>query len=413
LADAGQRAMPVTTANSATVRAVVAAADEAVLIEALEAVGSGDLDQGLSAVEGLVLRNPKFRLAQLVYSDLLLAKARPITGFGARAGRPSSGLAQLLDEARARLRARDDGARGDRLPEGLLRVSPSQRHAIVVDVARSRLYLFGRGDRGPILLRSAYVSTGKAGSRKRREGDQRTPVGVYFLTGRISPRELPDFYGSGALPVNYPNEWDLRLGRTGYGIWIHGVPNDTYSRPPRASDGCMALPNEDLSALWSLADSVRTPVIIADDLDWRPRTEVAARAQEFSRVLNRWLRAWESRSVARYAEHYAADFRGDGLDRVAWLRHKRRLNAGKSWIRVSLSDVSILGYPGEKDVLVVTFEQNYRSSNFRDRSRKRQYWRRDADGAWRIIHEGPARFLKEHLRGIPFSARAGMLSAVN
>src|SRR3546814_8483534 len=50
-------------------------------------------------------------------------------------------------------------------------------------------------------------------------------------------RKLPDFYGDGAYPLNYPNEWDKHEGRKGYGIWLHGTPSTTYSRPPRASDG--------------------------------------------------------------------------------------------------------------------------------------------------------------------------------
>jgi murein L,D-transpeptidase YafK len=58
--------------------------------------------------------------------------------------------------------------------------------------------------------------------------------------------KLTDFYGSGAFPINYPNEWDRIRGRNGYGIWLHGTPRDTYSRPPRASDGCIVLSNEDL-----------------------------------------------------------------------------------------------------------------------------------------------------------------------
>ena len=30
--------------------------------------------------------------------------------------------------------------------------------------------------------------------------------------------------GDGAFPLNYPNEWDRRLNKTGSGIWLHGTP---------------------------------------------------------------------------------------------------------------------------------------------------------------------------------------------
>ncbi len=41
-------------------------------------------------------------------------------------------------------------------------------------------------------------------------------------------------------------------------------------------------------------------------------------------------------------------------------------------------------------VVVVTFQQNYRSNNYREQSAKRQYWQKELDGVWRIIYEGPA-----------------------
>ena len=120
---------------------------------------------------------------------------------------------------RARLRSQPAA---DRVPAPLLQLSPSQRRVVLVDQARSRLYLFENDGGRPRLAGDFYVSTGKKGARKEREGDQRTPVGIYFITTRLEPGELDDFYGAGALPVNYPNEWDTRYGRTGYGIWIHG-----------------------------------------------------------------------------------------------------------------------------------------------------------------------------------------------
>ena len=78
---------------------------------------------------------------------------------------------------------------------------------------------------------------------------------------------MPDL-GIGAFPLNYPNEWDAREGRNGHGIWLHGTPRDTYSRPPRASDGCVVLTNEDLDDLTKRLQVRLTPVIIADGVEW-------------------------------------------------------------------------------------------------------------------------------------------------
>jgi hypothetical protein len=38
--------------------------------------------------------------------------------------------------------------------------------------------------------------------------------------------------------------------------------------------------------------------------------------------------------------------------------------------------------------MVVTFQQDYRSSSFGQRSRKRQYWVME-DGRWKIAYEAP------------------------
>lgn len=115
----------------------------------------------------------------------------------------------------------------------MLQLLASQSRVVVVDLNASRMYLFENLDGAPQLKRSFYVSIGKNGAAKRREGDQRTPVGGYFVTARIEGETLPDFYGPGALAVNDPNEWDLRAQRTGYGIWIRGVPSDTFARAAR------------------------------------------------------------------------------------------------------------------------------------------------------------------------------------
>ena len=381
--------------------------DERTLLWAVDLVREGELDAALRTIEPLVARNPTFRLAQLVYADILLAKSRPLIGFGIHSGAARERLAPLLEEVLQRYRHRAAVPRDAALPEVLLELSPRQKQAIVVDVAASRLYVFNNDAGHPRLVRSLFVSTGKNGALKQREGDQRTPLGVYFVTGRIGPDELSDFYGVGAFPVNYPNEWDLRLGRTGYGIWIHGVPSDTYNRAPRASDGCMALSNADLDSLWHELDR-ETPVIIADDLQWASTQQVRAQASELWGRIESWRRAWESRDLERYAAHYSRRFHSEDLDYDQWITRKRRVNSHKSFIEVELEDVSLFGYPGEDTLVTVTFEQDYRSSNLKNRSRKRQYWRLESDGVWRIVYEGQARLRPVHLRGIPYSARSGI-----
>ncbi len=334
-----------------------------------------------------------------------MARSGRLVDFGS--GVVGKRVKSLRDEAQSRVaNAQRLQITAAKRPAFLLRMAPSQLRVLVVDVSAARLYVY-RNDHGRAQLeQSLYVSSGKNGGLKRLEGDQRTPVGVYFLTGTIAANTLDDFYGPGALPVNYPNEWDLRQGRTGYGIWIHGVPNDTFARAPKASDGCMALSNDNLKSLLRLPQLKNTPVIIANKIEWQDQHTLEQRRTRFDKQLQHWREDWESRDVVSYARHYSKHFKAAGKDYQRWIAHKIKVNRGKKYIRVAMRDVSVFDYPGEPDLRVVSFSQKYQSNTYSSQSRKRQYWRREVDGVWRIIFEGPVVLRPEHLRGIPYSARS-------
>ena len=363
---------------------------ESLLIKALSEIGAQRLDTALQDIGALVHQNPKFKLAQLIYGDLLLAQAKSLQEFGGLSASLAPQVAALRHEAQARWQYHLQRPAADSTPQALVQLPPTQQHAVVVDLNKARLYLFNNRQGVPHLIHDYYISIGKNGARKVREGDRRTPVGVYFVTGRLAPQNLPDLYGAGAFPINYPNEWDRRLGKTGSGIWVHGVPSDTFSRPPLASDGCVALSNTDLLALGEFLDVGRTPVIIAEDVVWLDQQQWQQQQAHFATLLERWRQDWESLDTARYLQHYSATFTAQGKDYPDWARYKQRVNTHKTSIEVTLDDVSLFYYPGESGMVVATFQQDYRSNNFSDQTKKRQYWRREADGIWRIVYEGPA-----------------------
>jgi hypothetical protein len=62
------------------------------------------------------------------------------------------------------------------------------------------------------------------------------------------------------------------------------------------------------------------------------------------------------------------------------------VNAAKNWIRVGLSNLSVLRSAGAAAVIEVTFDQDYRSNNLSQRARKRQYWVEEGEG-WKIAYE--------------------------
>ena len=364
--------------------------DEAVLVEALNHVRRQRLDAALDRLQALVSKNPKFRLAQLVYADMLLAKVQPIDRFGNLASADEKRIAEFQEEVRTRFDHHLFHPPRASLPENLLRLSPSQRRAVVVDVERSRLYLFENKDGRPQLIADYYASSGKNGAVKHKEGDRRTPVGVYFISGHIPDEKLPDFYGAGAFPIDYPNVWDRRLGKTGYGIWLHGVPSNTYSRAPRTSDGCVTLANADFNSLVPFMDVGRTPVVITKRVKWTPAADLAEAQTGLRQAIETWRKDWESLEPDRYAAHYSKSFQSGRRDYQQWISHKRRINGKKRYVHVQISDLSLLAYPGEPKLVVATFRQIYESDNYRGDIRKRQYWRLESDGVWRILYEGSA-----------------------
>jgi len=359
---------------------------DALLAGVYEEIVRGHLDVALQNIEGLIRVKPNFRLAHLIKGDLLLARARPINTIGAAPNAPEAQMEGLRAEAFARLRAYRERSPADRVPRYLMQLREDQEFAVVVDTHRSRLYLYLNDGGRPRYVADYYVSSGKNGPLKVREGDEKTPVGVYHVTASLPRRKLSDFYGSGAFPINYPNEWDRIQGRNGHGIWLHGTPSDTYSRPPRSSNGCVVLANSDLEALARNLQVGLTPVIISEDVEWLSFDDWASERKAFGSQLEQWRADWESLDTERYLSHYSKRFSAPGQDFEGWSRHKRLVNGGKSWIKVKLSNLSMFRDPGKDELVLVSFDQEYRSSNLSNTVNKRQYWVRENE-RWRIIHE--------------------------
>lgn len=361
---------------------------EPLLARVFEQIEQNRWETALQQTEALIKAYPNFRLAHLVKGDLLLARSRPLNVFGeGGVGKAGERVAELRDEAMARLTAYKTRPPENYVPRYLLQMRPDQKHAVVVDTQKARLYLYQNDGGTPRFVADYYISHGKLGSEKVREGDKKTPVGVYHVTASLPRQKLTDFYGSGAFPISYPNEWDKRMGRNGHGIWLHGTPSDTFSRPPKASDGCVVLANQDLDALAGNLQVGLTPVIISNSIEWLSLDDWQAERQALHAMIEEWRQDWESRDTDRYASHYSSRFKAEGLDYQGWIEQKRKVNAGKTWIKVTPQNISMFRNPGKEDYVVVTFEQDYRSSNLSNLMKKRQYWIKE-DGRWKIIHEG-------------------------
>jgi murein L,D-transpeptidase YafK len=125
--------------------------------------------------------------------------------------------------------------------------------------------------RGGQVLKTFPISLGRAPEgHKMREGDGRTPEGVYRIDGR---NQKSWFHRS--LHISYPNSFDAkqaqRLGVSpGGAIVIHGLPKD-YRKFHRSfgpdffktdwTEGCIAVSNKAIETIWELVEN-GTPIEI-------------------------------------------------------------------------------------------------------------------------------------------------------
>ena len=383
----GKKAVPKTSIASRT--ASPAGAAEARLIEVYRLTAAARVREALKHAQALVADYPNFQLAQLVYGDLLSAHARPVNTVGdvpvsvAIAAQPV--LTELREESQMRIKALRERPPAGNIPSPFLALPTRTKHAIAVDASRSRLYLFKNGPAGLTLLADYYVSVGKAGTEKAVEGDARTPLGVYFITSNLDPRSLKEFYGSGALPINYPNALDNKRGKTGSGIWLHGTPPTQFSRAPLATDGCVVLANPDLQQIVRSVEVGTTPVVISPQLQWVTPHSSRAQGKPFEEALTAWQSAKSSGDLPRILSFYAPDFNSFGKSLPQWTPSLQS-ELGKVRGRpIELKDLSLLRWIDESDTMVVTFGEV--TVGTRTGKTKRQYWVRQGS-QWKIFFEG-------------------------
>lgn len=362
---------------------------EARLIEVYRQIGSSNTREALKLATSLVEDYPHFQLAQLVLGDLLSARARPIQTIGdvppdlAQAG--ALNLQALRAESQLRMAAIKEPPPTDGIPAQFVALAKRNKHAIAVDTAKARLYLFENNEAGPRLLANYYISVGKAGVGKNVEGDQRTPLGAYFITSNLDPTSLKDLYGSGALPVNYPNVLDLRRGKTGGGIWLHGTPSTQFTRAPQATDGCVAVANPDLLRIINTVSIRTTPVLIGNNLRWVQPDRLSPERKAFTETLQSWAQSKRPGREADLLRFYANDFNTDGKDLTRFSTSLRSEIAQRGDRPVEIKDVSLIRWTDEADTMIATFDEL--AAGEKTGRTLRQYWQWRSN-AWKIIYEG-------------------------
>ena len=232
------------------------------------------------------------------------------------------------------------------------------------------------------------MSIGQAGTGKERSGDRRTPLGIYFVTEQLDTTRLHEKYGATAFPLDYPNAWDRRLGRTGSGIWVHGVDARGGTRPPLDTDGCIALPNERLLAHEQAFAPNVTPVLIATELAWTEPEDLAIVREDLEDSLMAWAHSLEKGDMFAWLDAYDASFEHWGMNKEEWVAFSMQTTAKRAIDDVSISDLLLLGDPAEEGLYFSRFRLEVSEAEGRKViSMRRMYWRRSESGAFKIVAE--------------------------
>ena len=365
---------------------------ESLLIKSLELISNEQLDQASKIIDELIVLAPNFKLAHLIRGDILTAYSMSINNFGGSAIEINSEkVKELKKEAQRRIKGYLISNKDISLPKFNILPAKKDKYLIYVDMDSSRLFVFQNMNGKYFYMSDYYVSIGKNGYGKRFEGDKKTPFGTYFIQKKIQ-RQLIDFYGDGAYPLNYPNKFDKINNFTGSGIWIHGTPKSTYSRPPEASDGCIVLSNKDLVEIKNILNTIGTPIILSNlsitKLSLRKEENIKEDQKQILNSIKNWKESWVSANYNEYINFYSPKAIYNNSEYRKWTRAKKNVFNKSKNIQISLNDISIYEYPSETEELrLVIFNQDYRSNLITNKTKKKQLWKVENE-KWKIIYEG-------------------------
>jgi L,D-transpeptidase YnhG len=365
------------------------------LIAIYKLIGSGNAREALPLAADLTKSFPTFQLGHLIYGDLLNMQIKPTAKLGelpVNLNKTANVIAwaDLREESLQRVKALQDRPIAGTIPSQILGLTTRNRHVIAVDASKSRLYVLENSEAGLKLVMDTYISVGKEGIGKYVQGDLKTPLGVYYIATPVDPKLLAPLYGGGALPINYPNPFDQRLGKSGSGIWLHGTMPGRYSRPVKATDGCVVMANPDLKKLMSIVAVKTTPVIIASKLQWVKPEQLTSERKQFENVFNSWRDSKNNGQIDKLYSFYSTDFSAYGRSLSAWwpstLKEIDRANKQPfQWREVTTLLWRPEGNDKSSNVMIVTYDEVMPKR--KQPITKRQYWLQ-VGNQWKIFFEG-------------------------
>lgn len=273
----------------------------------------------------------------------------------------------------------------DSIPSNLLQLGMGEafsKYAFLADKETRTLSVWENKNGVPVFLEAHPMDIGKKSGDKTVENDHRTPEGIYFPQKILEGSQLDyENYGVRAFPLDYPNFFDRRERKTGYGIWLHAIP--PTKTLVRGSRGCVVVRNEIIQKLSDYIELEKTPVIITNEVKYLKVEDFKKQNEQVQNWLENWRQAWETKNIDAYISNYGEDFRSLGMKKPVWKRFKSELNEKYESISVRIINPIVLS---KGDMLYVRFLQEYVSNKKQDFGAKTLYVKKRKD-QYEIIGE--------------------------
>ncbi len=231
---------------------------------------------------------------------------------------------------------------------------------------------------------SSSVFIGKAKGDKQKEGDYKTPIGVYKLTQKLT--KLDSFYGPLALVTSYPNLYDKVRKKSGSGIWIHGLPTD--KKRDDFTKGCVALDNGKLELLNSKINYKKSIVLLSQ------KGLRATTLEEMSSIISQiyvWKDAWQKGNIKQYLSFYNKNFTlSNGMNFKKFKKRKTRIFKKTKDKDIKLTNINISPYANTKGKVLfkIVMDEDYKARYYKFKGTKELYIELKSNGKMSILTEG-------------------------
>lgn len=262
----------------------------------------------------------------------------------------------------------------------------SYDNILACDKSLSTLDFYTLDENGTYYFKKQHKAfIGKVKGDKLKQGDLKTPVGVYELTQKLSKdTKLDPFYGPIAFVTSYPNLYDRYRGKDGNGIWIHGLPEqesrDEFTR------GCIAVGNDNIECL-NKNIHIDNTILIVDEQ--KVKTDLPK--EIYSSILAqlyKWRYAWKYDELESYLSFYDETFkRFDGMEIAKFKEYKKRVFSKNERKSIVFKDLTVVAYPNDDGIFYISFYEQYRSDSFSFNGNKTLIAKLDEQNRLKIIAE--------------------------